>query len=206
VRIKLMVGASVLAVALMAGCGGDATNSNANSANATNSNTRTSMETTAPTTSIPEFETVVTEEAGVKTETRTYKDNPYVSKVVITTRANKRTAKVYSASGEERELKVENIDDVLSKGGQEIANAAGFVGDKAEDVGGKAVDVGKQAAEKGKDVGTEVADKGEDIVEGTGNRAKKAGEKTVEGAKKVGNKAVEGAKKVGGAVKDAVTP
>jgi hypothetical protein len=164
------------------------------------------METTAPTIPTADFTTTTTTEGDVTTETRTYSGNPYVEKVVITTRANKRTARVYSPSGEERELKVENLDDVLAKGGQEIAQAAGFVGDKAEDVGGKAVDVGKQAAEKGKEVGAEVADKGEDVVEGAGNRAKKAGEKTVEGAKKVGNKAVEGAKKVGGAVKDAVTP
>jgi hypothetical protein len=203
-----MIGAGALGLALMAGCGGDATNGNANSANTMNSNTRTSVETTAPSATTPagEFTTTTTEEAGVQTETRTYTNDPYISKVVITTRANKRTARVTSKSGEERELKVENLDDVLAKSGHEIGNAAGFVGDKAEDVGGKAVDVGKATVNKGKEVGNEVADKTEDVVVGAGNRAKKVGEKTVEGAKAVGNKTVNGAKKVGGAVKDAITP
>jgi hypothetical protein len=205
VRIKMMIGAGSLALALMAGCGGDTTNGNANNSNANsaNANMRTSTETPGMTT---EYETATTEASGVTTETRTYRNNPRIDRVVITTRDGKRTARVYSRSGVERELKADDLDTVLAKSGEEIADAAGFVADKAEDAGGKVVDVGKEAVDKGKEAGKEVADKGEDIIEGAGNRAKKVGEKTVEGAKTVGNKAVQGAKKVGGAVKDAVTP
>ena len=39
---------------------------------------------------------------GTKTETRTFKNNPHISKVVVTTRDGKKTVKVYSPSGEEK--------------------------------------------------------------------------------------------------------
>jgi hypothetical protein len=211
VRIKMMVGACSLLVALMTGCGGDASNGNANSSNANsmnansmNTNTRASADEMPATNT--EYETTTSEAGGVKTETRTYKNNSRISKVVITTRDGKRTAKAYSVSGEEREVRTDDLDDVLAKGGDAIANAAGFVADKAEDVGGKAKDAGKAVVNKGKDVGAVAADKTEDAVGMAGKGAKKVGEKTVEGAKTVGNKTVQGAKKVGGAIKDAVTP
>jgi hypothetical protein len=206
VRFKLMVGACSLFVALMAGCGGDASNGNANSSNANsmNANTRVSVEETPA--SNADYETTTTEAAGVKTETRTYRNNSRLSKVVITTRDGKRTAKAYSVSGEEKEIHADDLDNVLAKGGDAVADAAGFVADKAEDVGGKIKDGGKAVVEKGKDAGMVVADKTEDAAGMAGKGAKKVGEKTVEGAKTVGNKTVQGAKKVGGAIKDAVTP
>jgi hypothetical protein len=143
----------------------------------------------------PEYETVTTEEAGVKTETRTYANNPRIERVVITTRAGKRSATVYNAKGEKKEIAASDLDNVLAKSGDEIANAAGFVADKAEDAAGKA-----------KDVGRDIADKGEDVAGKAADGAKTVGEKTVQGAKTVGKKTAEGAKKVGGAIKDAVTP
>lgn len=198
-RIKLMVGASALALALtMAGCSSDNSsnaNANSNSNVSSNSNTRASMdETTAP-----EYTTSSSEANGVTTETRIYNNNPRVSKVVITTKNGKRTATVYNASGEERELHTDDLDDVLRKSGNAIADAAGFVADKAEDVGGKVKDVGK-------DIGEKTVEGGKTVVEKTGEGAKKVGEKTAEGAKTVGEKTVEGAKKTGKAIKNAVTP
>ena len=89
-RIKMMIGAGSLALAMMVGCGGDSSNStNSNSnANMMNSNTRSSVEE-MPATGM-EYEAVMSEAAGVKTETRTYKNNSRISKVVITTRDGKR--------------------------------------------------------------------------------------------------------------------
>jgi len=142
-----------------------------------------------------EFSTETSEANGVTTETRIYKNNPRISKVVITTRDGKRTARVYSVKGEEKEIPANDVEAVLQKTGDEIANAAGFVADKAEDVGGKAKDVGEKVGDKAKDVGSEAADKTEDVIQGTGNRAKKVGEKAVEGAKSAGK-----------AIKKVVTP
>jgi hypothetical protein len=153
------------------------------------------VSTEVPISTTPEFEAVITEEAGVKTETRTYPNNTRIQKVVITTRAGKRTAVVYNAKGEKKELAADNLETVLAKTGDEIASAAGFVADKAEDAAGKA-----------KDVGRDIADKGEDVAGKAADGAKTVGEKTAEGAKTAGKKTVEGAKKVGGAIKDAVTP
>jgi hypothetical protein len=131
----------------------------------------------------------------VKTETRTYRNNPRIQRVVITTRAGKRTAVVYNSKGEQKEITTSDLDNVLAKTGDGIADAAGFVGDKAEDAAGKA-----------KDVGRDIADKGEDVAGKAADGAKTVGEKTADGAKTVGKKTAEGAKKVGGAIKDAVTP
>lgn len=121
--------------------------------------------------------------SGVKTETRVFRNNPRVARVVVTTRNGQRTTTVYAPSGESKELK-EEVGDALAVTGDKIADAAGWVGDKAEDVAGAT----KEGAK-------EVADKTED-----------AGQKVGEGAKKVANKTVSGAKKAGSAVKKAVTP
>lgn len=200
-RIKLMIGASSLALALMMGCGGDTSNGNAANSNSTtntiNSNARSSVDE-MPATS-PEYETTTSESAGVKTETRTYRDKSRIDRVVITTRDGKRTAKAYSASGEERELRTDDLDDVLAKGGNAIADAAGFVADKAKDAG-------KVVVDKGGTVVNKVGEGAKTVGEKTAEGAKTVGEKTAEGAKTVGKKTVQGAKKVGGAVKDAVTP
>jgi hypothetical protein len=215
VRIKLMIGAGSLALAMMVGCGGDSSNANSTNANMTNSNVRSSVEEMPATNA--EFETTTSESAGVQTETRTYRNNSRISRVVITTRDGKRTAKVYSVSGEEKEIRADDVDNVLAKSGDAIADAAGFVADKAEDVGGKAKDVGGAVVDKSKDVGREVADKTEDVAGKTAKGAKAVGREAADkaedvggavvgGAKTAGKKTVQGAKKVGGAIKDAVTP
>jgi hypothetical protein len=202
VRIKLMIGASSLALALMMGCGGDTSNGNATNSNSTtntmNTNARSSVDE-MPATTTPEYETTTNEAGGVKTETRTYRDKSRIDRVVITTRDGKRTAKAYSASGEEKELRTDDLDDVLAKGGNAIADAAGFVADKAKDAG-------KAVVDKGGTVVSKVGEGAKTVGEKTAEGAKTVGEKTAEGAKTVGKKTVQGAKKVGGAVKDAVTP
>jgi hypothetical protein len=122
--------------------------------------------------------TTTTDASGVKTETRVFRNNPRISKVVVTTRNGQRTVRAYSVSGEEKV--VDNVGDALTASGDAIATSAGFVADKAEDVAGETKDVGKK----------------------TVDAAEKVGDKTVEGAKKT----AEATKKVGKKVKDAVTP
>ena len=125
--------------------------------------------------------------SGTRTETRTFRNNPRISKVVVTTRDGRRTVTATSRSGEERV--VTTTENVLEATGETVARAANFVADKAEDVPGEAKAVGNEAADKAEDVG---------------DKAKAVGEKTVDGAKKVGDKTVEGAKKAGSAVKKAI--
>jgi hypothetical protein len=182
---------------LAAGCaGGD--NHNAGNSNAANSNMTSSATNSSPTTGAADGEIVTTEVNGVKTQTRTFRNNARVQRVVVTTDASgKRTARVYSSTGDARELPESKIDQALTATGDAVADAAGVVADKAEDVGrpvaDKAEDIGRGAADKAEDAAGVVADKAEDVGRGAAKGAKKAGEKTVEGAKKVG-----------GAIKDAV--
>src|ERR1041384_8571867 len=113
----------------MTGCSSDSTNSTANSnsvnANLTNTNATTSVATSSPTTASPDYDTTTTTENGVTTETRTYHNNPRISKVVITTNNGKRTATVYNATGEKKEINDSSkLDTVLDKSGDAIADAA----------------------------------------------------------------------------------
>lgn len=141
--------------------------------------------------------TTTTDANGLKTETRVFRDNPRVSKVVVTTRNGQRTVRVYSPSGQEKE--VNNVGDALDATGDKIADGAGWVADKSVDAAkatGSALETaGKKTAEGAKTVG-----------EKTAEGAKTVGEKTAEGAKTVGKKTAEGAKKTGSAIKKAVTP
>src|SRR6266550_2107673 len=105
-----------------------------------NSNSNANVDNTATTTTAgpDNSEITTTNENGVKTETRTFRNNPRVSKVVVTTRDGVRTVKVYSPSGEERELK-SGPERALDATGDAIADSAGFVKDKSTDVGEKTV-------------------------------------------------------------------
>lgn len=180
----------VLLVALAAGC-------NQYQAGDQNSAAATASPTTVAGPDDSEISTSV-DASGTRTETRTFRNNPHVSKVVVTTRDGRRTVKAYSPSGEEREVNTD--ENVLEATGDAIARSVGWVADKGEDVAGEAKDVGEEVADKAEDVG----DKAKQVGEKTVDVSKKAGEKTVQGAKKVGEKTVEGAKKVGGAVKKVV--
>lgn len=211
-RIKFIVGLCVMAlVALAAGCAGNetATNGNTTSTTATTNTTTTTTTTSADgMRDAPDNSEInkTTDASGVTTETRTFKNNTRISRVVVTSRAGKRTAKVYSTSGEARDLPDNEVERALDNTGDAIADAAGFVADKskeavtatkegAETVVDKTKQGTEKVAEKTVDVTKKVADK-------TADGAKNVGEKTVEGVKKTG----EGAKKVGGKVKDAITP
>src|SRR5688572_9073279 len=191
----------LLLVAFAAGC-------NQYEAADQNAATATASPTTVPGPDNSEITTSV-DASGTRTETRTFKNNPRISKVVVTTRDGKRTVKAYSPSGEEREVTTD--ENVLEATGDTIARSAGFVADKAEDVPGEAKKGGEEAADKAEDVGDKAKEVGEktvevskDVGEKTVDVSKKAGEKTVEGAKKVGDKTVEGAKKAGSAVKKVI--
>jgi hypothetical protein len=153
----------------------------------------------------------VTSPAGVKTETRTFRNNARVSKVVVTTdKSGVRRARVYSATGEQKELPESKVGEALSATGDALASSAGFVADKSKEAYNaskkgtekavdKTVDVSKTVGEKTVDVSKDVANKTVDV-------SKTVGRKTAEGAKTVGEKTAEGAKKTGRAIKKAVTP
>jgi hypothetical protein len=133
----------------------------------------------------------------VKTETRVFKSNQRISKVVVTTDNGNRTVKAYSPSGEEREIDKNEPEDVLEATGSAIADAAGFVADKSKDVAGAAKKSGEVVGEKTVDTAKKVGEK-------TAEGAKTVGEKTVEGTEKVADKTATGAKKVGNAVKKVI--
>lgn len=178
---KLLIGALVVALgSFVAGCStSDQANTNANQ----------TITATGPDNS--EIVTT-TDSTGTRTETRTFRDNARVSRVVVTTRDGRRTVRVYSKTGEEKEL-TQEVGDALALTGDKLAEAAGWVaansetvvdktkagvnevGDKAEDVANKAVTVGKEVGDKAEDVGDKAA-----------STAKTAGSKTVSGAKKTG--------------------
>jgi hypothetical protein len=183
-----------LLVALAAGCA-------QNGATDQNAATATQSPTTAPGPDNSEITTAV-DASGTKTETRTFRNNPHISKVVVTTRDGKRTVKATSPSGEERVI--ETTENVLEATGEAVAKSAGFVADKGEDVVGEAGDKAEDVKDKAQSVGEKAVDTSKEVGEKTVDVTKKAGEKTVEGAKKVGDKTVEGAKKAGSAVKKVV--
>ena len=172
---KLCILIMVLFAAFAAGCAktNDAT---------TNANTA-ATEATATTREAPDNSEVTTkvDANGVKTETRTFRNNPRVAKVVVTTRNGVKTAKVVSPKGEERDVPSNEVERALDATGEKVAAGAGFVADKTED-----------AANKTEDAAKEVGDKAEDVKDETVSGAKKVGSKTVEGAKT----ATSGAKKV----------
>jgi hypothetical protein len=181
----------------------DETAANANvNANANNSSTMATT-TTGPDNS----EIATTNENGVRTETRTFRDNPRVSKVVVTTRDGNRTVTVYSKTGEEREMK-SAPERALDATGDAIADSVGFVKDKSVDVGEKTVDVSKDVVDKTKDVGKTVGKKTaegtEKVADKSVDTAKTIGSKTKEGATTVIDKTKEGAKKTGKAIKKVI--
>ena len=167
---KLLIGAFVLALAsFFVGC------SSSDQANANQPTTVTGPDNSEITTT--------TDSTGTRTETRTFRDNARVSRVVVTTREGRRTVKVYSKTGEEREL-TQEVGDALAVTGDKLADAAGFVAAGAE-----------TAADKTKAGVNEIGDKAEDV-----------GDKTKSTAKTIANKTAAGAKKTGRTIKKVVTP
>jgi hypothetical protein len=196
----------IAALAILAAACSGTTESNVNSAANTNSNPGNTAIVTAPDNS--EIATA-TDNNGVKTETRTFRNNPRVSKVVVTTRSGTRTAKVYSPSGEEKEVGTGD-PDVLHATGDAIADAAGWVKDKSLTVADKTKEGAKTVADKTVDVSKTVADKTVDTSKTVYNKSKpvvkKVGDKSVDVGKTVVNATKTGAKKTGRAIKKVINP
>jgi len=154
--------------------------------------------------------TTTTDSSGTRTETRTFRDNPRVSKVVVTTtKEGQRTVKVYSKNGEVRDLKSET-GDVLKASGNAIADGAGIAADKTEDAYGKAKEGAGTVADKTKAGATTVADKTADtaksVAHETKDVSKTVAKKTVNAAGTVADKTKTGVKKTGSTIKKIVTP
>jgi hypothetical protein len=139
---------------------------------------------------------------GNRTETRVFKNNPRISRVVVTTHNGQRTVHAYSPSGEEKEVKTD--ENVLEATGDKVASAAGFVADKAEDVPGETKSAVKEAGDKAGDVKDKTVSTTKKVGSATADKAEDVGDKTVSTSKKVGEKTAEGAKKVGSETKKAV--
>jgi len=178
-------------------------------ANNANTDTATATTTTRPGPDNSEI-TTVTDANGVKTETRTFRDNTHVSKLVVTTRGGTRSTRVYSRGGEEKELSEGESENVLEKSGDAVAGAAGFVADKTVEGSKKGVEVGKTVGDKtvegAKKVGDKTADTAKTVGDKTADTSKTVAHKTAEGAKTVGEKTASGAKKAGKAIKRVVSP
>lgn len=188
----------------MAGCNQTPEAANANANNNANATPAVATTTTRPGPDNSEI-TSTTDANGVTTETRTFRNNPRVAKVVVTTRNGARTARVYSRTGEEKELKEGESQNALEKTGDAIATTAGFVADKTVEGTKKGVEVGKDVGAKTVDTAKTVGNKTADTAKTVGNKtaegAKTVADKTVEGAKTVGSKTATGAKKTGRAIK-----
>jgi hypothetical protein len=124
----------VMLVALAAGCN---RNEAANANDQANANATAANGTTTAGPDNSEITTSV-DSNGVRTETRTFKNNPRISRVVVTTRDGRRTVRAYSPSGEEREVNTD--DNVLEATGDKIASAAGFVAAQGEKAVGEVGD------------------------------------------------------------------
>ncbi len=213
---KILLGIMIAALAMLAAACSNATESNMNSAANTNSNPGNTAIVTAPDNS----EITTATDNGVKTETRTFRNNPRVSRVVVTTRGGTRTAKVYSPNGEEKDVAADN-PDLLHATGDAIADSAGWVKDKsltaadktkegAKTVADKTVDASKTVANKTVDASKKVADKTVDTSKTVYNKSKpvvkKVGNKSVDIGTTVVDKTKEGAKKTGKAIKKVIVP
>ena len=192
--------AGVLLIALFAiGCA--KSDEHANTSTAGETATRTAADNSEITTSV--------DAAGTKTETRIFKNNPRVAKVVVTTRKDgTRTVKAYSPSGEEKEVTGSDSDNILEATGDKVADGAHFVADKAEDVGSATKKGAEKVADKtvdtAKDVSKKTVDTAKTVGEKTVDTTKTVGEKTASGTKAVVKGAETGVKKTGSAVKKVI--
>ncbi len=164
-----------------------------------NANANIASATASPTTTAgpDNSEIASTNENGVRTETRTFRDNPRVSKVVVTTRDGNRTVKVYSRTGEEKDVSKDGPPDVLHATGNAIADSAGWVKDKSVTVADKTKEGTKTVVNKTVDTSKTVADKTVDVSKTVAN-------KTVDTSKTIANKTKAGAKKTGRAIRKVI--
>jgi len=186
---KFLIGVASVSLAVMsAGCQSTPETANAN----TNSESSAMSTTTGPDNS----EITTTNQNGVRTETRTFRNNPRVSKVVVTTRDGNRTVKVYSPSGQEKDVS-SGSPDVLHATGDAIADSAGWVKDKSLTGADKTKEGAKTVADKTVDASKTVADK-------TVDTSKTVANKTVDVSKTVAKKTKAGAKKTGRAIRKVI--
>jgi hypothetical protein len=194
---KALTGIMIAALALMAAACSQSSESNLNTnANSNATDTASTVTTTGPDNSVI---TTTTDSNGVKTETRTLRDNPRVSRVVVTTRNGERTVKVYSPSGEEKDVSKNEPPDVLHATGDAIADSAGWVKDKSITVADKTKEGAVTVADKTVDVSKKVANK-------TVDTSKKVADKSVDIGSTVVDKTKTGAKKTGRAIKKVFKP
>ena len=189
---KFLSGLAIVSLAVLAASCQKTEEANTNA----NANANNSVATTTTTTGPDNSEITTTNQNGVRTETRTFKDNPRVSKVVVTTRDGNRTVRVYSPRGEEKEVKSDS-PDVLHATGDAIADSAGWVKDKSVTAADKTKEGAKTVADKTVDTTKTVADK-------TKQGAKTVANKTVDTSKTVANKTKAGAKKTGRAIRKVI--
>jgi len=182
-----------------------ASSDNAANTNA-NANTDNSAATNTTVAGPDDSEIVTTNVNGVRTETRTFRNNPRVSKVVVTTSDGKTTAKAYSPTGEEREISAP--EKALNATGEAIADSAGWLKDKGSDVVDKSKEVGKDVVDKTKDTTKTIGEKTvhgtEKVIDKSTDIGKTVGSKTKEGAETVVDKTKEGVKKTGKTVKKVI--
>jgi hypothetical protein len=202
VRKQFVISLCALALAAAtAACSGGAGNANSanntNAANANNANASSGGPVAAPDGS----QIVRTEEGGVVTETRTFGEGR-IERVVVSTRDGRRTARVYARDGEIRDLPEGKVESALTETGENIAEAAGFLADKGEEAAGEIGDKAEDVGDAAKRAGETAADKTRAGVREAGDKAEDVGDKAKSGARK----AASGAKKVGSAVKDKITP
>jgi len=186
---NLCIVSLVLLAAIAVGCSttNQASTDNANANAATSPASQTATTRQGPDNS--EISTSV-DANGVKTETRTFHNNPRISRVVVTTRNGVKTGKAVSPSGEERDLDQNEVEEALEATGEKVASAAGFVADKTEDAAGEAADKAEDVKDKtvstAKDVKEKTVSGTKTVAKGTKNVA----EKTVSGTKKVVKKVI----------------
>jgi hypothetical protein len=84
-------------------------------------------------------EIITTNANGLKIETRTFRNHPRISKVVVTTVNGKTTARLFLINGDERELPESTIPSALEAGGDQLASAAGLIDEKAKPAQGAKV-------------------------------------------------------------------
>lgn len=194
---KALTGIMIAALALMAAACSQSSESNVNTnANSNAADAASTVTTTGPDNSVI---TTTTDRNGVKTETRTLRDNPRVSRIVVTTRNGERTVKIYSPSGEEKDVSKNEPPDVLHATGDAIADSAGWVKDKSITVADKTKEGAVTVADKTVDVSKKVANK-------TVDTSKKVADKSVDIGSTVVDKTKTGAKKTGRAIKKVIKP
>jgi hypothetical protein len=149
-------------------------------------------------------EITTTVENGFTIQTRTFKDDKRISRVVVTTAPDgTKTARVYNRRGAARDLSPSAVDSALAMNADALADASGFANEPKDvaDVTKEAAKDVKQDTKKAADKTVEgaktVADDTAKVAEKTADTSKTAAEKTADTSKKVGEKTADTSKEVG---------